>query len=272
MVSYPDPHLQPPGAAEPISPAAPAAAPLRDPVWSGWDVLLLAAVAILGILLFSTLGIVALVVMTPGHKPPGTAEVTPIALMAQLLAYLVVVGVMYLVVVVRYRRRFWEAVRWRWPVEKTAAPALVVAGAVIALLVQLASAWLPVPKQLPIYEFLKDTAAAYLMAAFGTLVAPFVEEMFFRGFLYPVLARRVGVAAGVVLTSIGFALIHASQLGNHWAPLLVLFVVGLTFTLARAWTGSVAVPFLLHLGYNGALFTLLYITTDRFRHMERMLQ
>ncbi len=271
MVSYPDPYLNPPGATEPLSPAVPATPP-RDPVWSGWDVLLLAAVALLGIFLFSTIGVVLLVVKTPGHKPLDAGQVTPIALMAQLLAYLVVVGVMYLVVVVRYRRKFWEAVRWRWPVETTAAPALLVAGAVIALLVQWLSAWLPVPKSLPIYEFLKDTSAAYLMAAFGTLVAPFVEEMFFRGFLYPVLARKAGVAAGVVLTSIGFALIHSSQLGGHWAPLLVLFIVGLTFTLARAWTGSVAVPFLLHLGYNGALFTLLYISTDRFRHMERMLQ
>jgi membrane protease YdiL (CAAX protease family) len=75
-----------------------------------------------------------------------------------------------------------------------------------------------------------------------------------------------------VLTAFGFALVHASQLASAWAPLLVLFMVGLVFTLVRVITRSVAPGFLMHVGYNFMLFAMLYVATDHFRHMERMLQ
>jgi membrane protease YdiL (CAAX protease family) len=61
-------------------------------------------------------------------------------------------------------------------------------------------------------------------------------------------------------------------LAHAWAPLLILFIVGLVFTLARVVTRNVAPGFLMHVGYNFTLFGLLYIATDHFRHMERMLQ
>ena len=41
-------------------------------------------------------------------------------------------------------------------------------------------------------------------------------------------------------------------------------------TITRARTGSVAASFLVHVGYNLMLFVLLFFTTDRFRHLERM--
>jgi hypothetical protein len=110
------------------------------------------------------------------------------------------------------------------------------------------------------------------MAAFGTLIAPLVEELFFRGFLYPVLARRVGMVAGIVLTALPFALIHESQLARAWAPLLLLFFVGVILTTARARTGSVATSVLIHMGYNATLFIMLYLASDHFRHLERVTQ
>ena len=70
----------------------------------------------------------------------------------------------------------------------------------------------------------------------------------------------------------GFAMVHGEQLGQAWGPLLVLFVVGLVLTLARVLTRSVAPGFLIHVGYNLTLFTLLYLGTDHFRHLERITQ
>jgi ABC-type tungstate transport system substrate-binding protein len=84
------------------------------------------------------------------------------------------------------------------------------------------------------------------------------------------LAALVGVPVGAVLTSLAFAFIHQSQLAHAWAPLLLLFLVGLALTIIRARTGSVAASFLAHVGYNGTLFALLYFGTDHFRHLERM--
>ena len=142
----------------------------------------------------------------------------------------------------------------------------------MALLVDFASSVAPVPKSLPISKLFGTTASAYALAGYGILMAPVIEELFFRGFLFPVLARRSGVPAAVLLTSLGFMLIHASQLAGAWVPLLILFFVGLSFTLARAWTGSVAVPYLMHFAYNATLFTGLFFSTGYFQHMERMNQ
>jgi membrane protease YdiL (CAAX protease family) len=86
------------------------------------------------------------------------------------------------------------------------------------------------------------------------------------------VAGRWGRALAVLITSAAFAMVHSEQLGQAWGPLLVLFVVGLVLTLARVVTRSVTPGFLIHVGYNLTLFTLLYLGTDHFRHLERMTQ
>ncbi|HMJ22887.1 MAG TPA: CPBP family glutamic-type intramembrane protease, partial [Terriglobales bacterium] len=86
------------------------------------------------------------------------------------------------------------------------------------------------------------------------------------------VAGRWGRLLAVLITSGGFALVHSEQLGQAWGPLLVLFVVGLVLTLTRVVTRSVTPGLLVHVGYNLTLFTLLYLGTDHFRHLERMTQ
>jgi membrane protease YdiL (CAAX protease family) len=85
-------------------------------------------------------------------------------------------------------------------------------------------------------------------------------------------AATVGRILAVLVTSGAFAMMHSDQLGSAWAPLLVLFVVGSILTLTRVFTRAVAPGVLVHMGYNGTLFGLLYLATDHFRHLERMTQ
>ena len=56
----------------------------------------------------------------------------------------------------------------------------------------------------------------FTIAVFG----PFTEEVFFRGFLYPALKRRLSVAAAILLNAVIFALVHASL--TDFLPILVL--------------------------------------------------
>jgi membrane protease YdiL (CAAX protease family) len=126
------------------------------------------------------------------------------------------------------------------------------------------------PKSLPIEEFFKSPASGYLLAAFAVLVAPVVEELFFRGFLYPALARWTGSVASILITAAAFAGLHGAQLAYAWAPLLVLFGVGVVLTTVRARTGSVATCVLVHMGYNFVLFVIVFIVTGGFHHMERV--
>jgi hypothetical protein len=85
-------------------------------------------------------------------------------------------------------------------------------------------------------------------------------------------AARIGRFVAIVVTASSFAMVHSDQLGRAWAPLLVLFLVGLTLTITRAITRSVAPGYLIHVGYNLTLFGLMFVATDHFRHLERMTQ
>ena len=190
-----------------------------------------------------------------------------VALPVETALYLVILALM--VLVVRNRgHRFVEAIRWNFP--RAHWLGYVALGIALSVFVQLVSTFLPVPKNLPIDLYFRDALSAWLMALFGTLLAPFMEELFFRGFLYPLLARRLGIAVSALLTAASFALLHASQLAHAWAPVLLLFVVGLVLTLIRARTFSVAASFLVHVGYNGSLFVLLYFSTGHFHHFEHL--
>ena len=243
----------------------------RDPVWTGRDVLVLTLVAFFA-LIFCVVAIgIYVAAFHPRQKPEDIAVMPVIAILAQAFTSAIVFGAMYGMVARRYRSPFWDSVRWKWP-SGSLAFLCASGGVAMALMVDFASSMAPVPKSLPIYKLFGTTAAAYAMAGYGLLIAPLIEELFFRGFLYPVLARRGGVPAAVLLTSLAFTLIHASQLAGAWLPLVILFFVGLAFTLARAWTGSVAVPYLMHMGYNLTLFAGLFVSTGFFQHMERMNQ
>ena len=92
-------------------------------------------------------------------------------------------------------------------------PGLFFSGIIFAFGVEFASRWMPIPKSLPVDKFFSDAAGAYLMAAFGVTLAPLLEELFFRGMLYPLLRRAWGVAVAVVVTGGAFACIHGSATG-----------------------------------------------------------
>jgi len=114
-------------------------------------------------------------------------------------------------------------------------------GAVLGLGSEVASSFLGrwIPKTLPIDQYFRDAASAYMLAAFGTFVAPVVEELFFRGFVYPSSGAlssaafvfpafdvAFGSALSIVLTAAAFSLLHEGQLAHAWVPLLVLFQRG----------------------------------------------
>jgi membrane protease YdiL (CAAX protease family) len=240
----------------------------EDPPWTGWDLLIIIAVTIGAsfIIGIAVLGLASLVVYksTPFLE---LARVPELAILAELLTYFVVFIVMYRVVEAR-TGEFWRPIRWKWPPSWAG---FLLAGAVLYFVLAGLGQLLPIPKHLPIDRFFQNARQATIMSIFAVTVAPMMEELFFRGFLYPVLARRLGVMSGVVLTSAAFAILHGAQLKYSWA-VLIIFLVGVALTVVRAMTKSVAASFLLHVGYNGMLSLLMFIATGGFRHLERLNQ
>jgi len=83
-------------------------------------------------------------------------------------------------------------------------------------------------------------------------LAPFFEELLFRGFLLPVLARKHRLAVALALSALLFAVIHLQPAG-----LPVLSTLGLAMGLAMRHTGSLRTPILVHACWNGGLFLLM---------------
>ncbi len=195
------------------------------------------------------------------------AQTPEVLLVAQLLIYAAVFAAMFAIVAAR-AGKFWQPLRWRWPAQW---PAFLFGGALLYFALAGIGQLLPIPKHLPIDRFFANSREATIMSVFAVTFAPFMEELFFRGFLYPVLARRLGVLAGIVLTSAAFGILHGAQLKYSWAVLLI-FLVGVVLTTVRAITKSVAASFLMHVGYNGTLSMLMYVVTGGFRHLEKLNQ
>jgi membrane protease YdiL (CAAX protease family) len=273
-----------PGATDPVgldlSGHAPTAAvsanitsppPVENPVWSGWDVLGIFGMAVVSIFVLQ----VGLVLAYEWLRYPHATffqvaqEVSHEPLLVILLQFLIYIPIalfMYLLVEGKYHTRFWPAVRWNWPRSQWK---LLGLGAVMLIVLNLLGNLLPMPKDTPFEHFFDRPRDAYLLAALAVSVGPLMEELFFRGFLYPVLARRWGVGAGIFLSALPFALLHLQQYGYAWAVVLIIFVVGVVCGVVRAATRSVGASFLVHAGYNGTQMLIAVVATQGFRHMPK---
>ena len=241
------------------------------PPWSAWDVAGVLAFTVATIVLMSAIALGAAHLFGGGrHTALGDLASNPIVVIgSQMAAYPLVIAFMMVLVRNKSGLDFWRAIQWNWPGRR--AILFLLNGMAFAFLVEFASRYLPIPKSLPVDKYFNDTLGAYLMAIFGITLAPLLEELFFRGMFYPLVRRAAGVAAAVLITATTFAFIHGGQLGYAWAPLASIFVVGLVFTLVRERTGSVAASFLMHCGYNFALFASLWVASDGFLHLDKAL-
>ncbi|HLL79182.1 MAG TPA: type II CAAX endopeptidase family protein [Ktedonobacteraceae bacterium] len=96
------------------------------------------------------------------------------------------------------------------------------------------------------------TTYATLFAA--VFIAPFCEEIFFRGFVFPGLLKGMPVGAAIVVSSLLFAVAHADP-----GSFVVLLVIGLALAFVRWSTNSIWPGMALHMLNNaiGALSILL---------------
>ncbi len=137
----------------------------------------------------------------------------------------------------------------------------------LALIVTFAGKFFNEKGELPIEELFHSRPTVILLMSFGILVAPLVEETMFRGFLYPIVARRLGVGAGVIVTGVLFGAMHAQQLWGGWGQISLLIGVGIVLTWVRARTGTVMASYFVHLGYNSLLFLGFFAATGGLRHI-----
>jgi uncharacterized protein len=206
-------------------------------------------------------------------------------------AYLIAGAIVWAIFTYLWQETFLRGLHWNFAAVRRRWIPLLAGGIVLSVAVQFLSNFLPVPKTLPIDDFFRNSADVWMVALFGTFVAPIFEELAFRGFVLPSLAsswdwlqgRRedaggdqdphwsaAALVVSCIITSVAFALVHADQLAHAWAPLAVLFAVSLVLCAVRLWTQSLAASTMIHATYNGTIFTILFFVTGGFRHLDKI--
>lgn len=113
----------------------------------------------------------------------------------------------------------------------------------------------------PVQDVVTEARAAHgidlaASIALALVVAPFAEEVFFRGIVFPAFASVTGWRTALVLQAIVFGAVHV----NSWDMLPVaipLAVVGGCAAWLYRRTGSLAVPILVHATFNAVNYAML---------------
>lgn len=216
-------------------------------------------------------------------------------IMANIGTYLIAIAFCALVFPLLWHRSFAQGISWN-PSRKLIL--LIPLGIALGYASQAASSVLPVPKDTPMQKIFETPGIIWILAIFGTLIAPLFEEIVFRGFLLPGIAIAVdylrlprsfealeewrqrgslvddfsplALTLSTVLTSLLFGLIHAYQLGYSWSSVALLSCVSLILCAVRLRMHSVAASFTVHASYNFSVFLTLFVTTGGFRHMDKL--
>jgi membrane protease YdiL (CAAX protease family) len=186
-----------------------------------------------------------------------------------LPTHLLTLVIAWMVVSEGGRRPFWKAIGFDWPegTNKKLATMLSVGLALVLLgLAYLVTTFFGGQKtQLDV--LIESSLATRFATAFVALAtAPLVEEVIYRGVLYPAvekaarmvmmvltpaLEKPLGMGIAVTFVSLLFAGVHVFQYYNNISVILVITILSITLTVVRAVTGKVFPAFIIHLVFNG---------------------
>jgi uncharacterized protein len=269
--------------------------PRRIPNFGHMVLFFTVAVIVLLLTSFSVFALAMSLHLLGGETPEQLLREPRLLIPTMAVGYLIAGAIEWAIFTYLWQRPFTLALHWNFAAVRRRWVRLLVGGIALSLVVQFLSNFLPIPKTLPIDDFFRTPADVWMVAVFGTFMAPVFEELAFRGFLLPSIAstwdwlrvqgQELGDGASVEkdprwsipalvascsVTSIAFALVHADQLAHAWAPLAVLFAVSLVLCGVRLWTQSLAASTLIHATYNGTIFTILFFATGGFRHLDKI--
>jgi len=86
-----------------------------------------------------------------------------------------------------------------------------------------------------------------LFVGVATLIAPYCEEVFFRGFLQSALRSRMPFVFAALVQSSIFGALHTFGRVHG----ILVFILGFVFTLLYEWRKTLLTPILVHAGNNG---------------------
>jgi uncharacterized protein len=242
-------HLHPVPAGPPPPPTE---APRREGATWSW----VEAVGVY-VVAFLIAGMLSLPVLNAFDEDSDLANMT-----ATLVAALVIIGI--LIGWLSMYHRGWVGVmrlpeRGRWGAEILAGflfgvglyvvAVVFVGGILLILLNALSGEQVQAPEQVP--EGLSAVGIA-VTSLYAIVIAPFGEELFFRGVLFRTLRDRHGLRIGLLGTGVGFGLIHFIPGSPVDAALLMLVMAFTGASLGYLYErrGTIVAPIAAHMTFN----------------------
>ncbi len=254
--------LQPPPAPIDLAPGE---------IWKPRDLLLFVAIipfALLASKIVLLIGYATLRPFTGWHAKADLAQSDTIFLLVQqCVFYLFILVFMFLLAQLQHQQPLWKSLGWKRPTPQQVLGYLA-GGCGLALA---ASFWLwllPDTQAFPLEKLFSSRTASIAIGGFAIFIAPVVEEVVFRGLLFAILERPVGIPIAVVTTAILFAGLHVPEYWHAWNHLFMILVVGLVFSLARGASGSLTPSILFHIGYNSLIMVGFFFSTQHFHNFS----
>lgn len=171
-------------------------------------------------------------------------------ILSAIPAHLLTLGMAWAVITHFGKRPFWSALGWTWSkrvgfwTSVGLAVALYMVGILLILLFG--------QQKTSLDQVVASSRAAALSLAFlAVFTAPLVEEVVYRGILYPALQRTVGMHWAIVGVLLLFTLVHVPQYWPNFGVIGAVGLLSLSLTLVRAYTGRLLPCFIMHLVFNG---------------------
>lgn len=98
------------------------------------------------------------------------------------------------------------------------------------------------------------TSPMWVQLLYGVIIAPVIEELFFRGIVHDRLAKTMPVPLAAILSATGFAVIHGELMA-----IIVAFACGIVLALLYSKFNTILVPIAFHVGFNLLSYVLMYI-------------
>jgi membrane protease YdiL (CAAX protease family) len=145
---------------------------------------------------------------------------------------------------------------------------LIVGLVIVAVLLPLGdlSSWLSgrdlvPPAVVEAYRTARGSGTLVLLAIALIVAAPLMEELLFRGFLFPGYAKsRIGPWGAIVLTAAGWAVMHVQYETFY---IVQIFVLGCVFGWLRWSSGSTLLTIVLHAVVNTAALVQVALLVER---------
>ena len=101
-----------------------------------------------------------------------------------------------------------------------------------------------------------DPVSFAIITFSAVVIAPLVEEIFFRGFMYQAFRKSMSVWPAAILASLVFGIAHIDS-----AIIIPIALIGMILLGIYRWTGNLWSSIITHAGYNTIAVTALAVQT-----------